>query len=325
MCREKLAGLGHLSDAELAARLKSLAAREREAMVPLVAHLVELDTRDLHLREGYGSLFAYCREQLGLSAHDAYHRIAAARAARRFPVVLQMLKEGSVSLTAVKLLAPHLTDDNHREVLASARGRSRAEVEELVARLWPWPDAPPLVRQVSAPGLAGRLPRSTPGATATPLSPERYKVELTISGETLGKLRLARDMLRHAIPSGDDAAVLERALGTLLEELARKKFAASERPRPAQATRAGSRHLPAEVKRAVWLRDLGRCGFVAASGRRCAERAFLEFHHVKPFAAGGAASLENIQLRCRRHNDYEARLYFRPEQRGDGGGKTTPR
>jgi hypothetical protein len=184
--------------------------------------------------------------------------------------------------------------------------------------LWPWPDAPPVVRQVPAPGLAARpLPRSTPAATATPLSPERYKVQLTISGETLGKLRLARDMLRHAIPSGDDAAVLERALGTLLEELARKKFAAAERPRPAQATAAGSRHVPAQVKRAVWLRDLGRCAFVAASGRRCAERAFLEFHHVKPFAAGGSASLENIQLRCRRHNDYEARAYF---QRGSGSG-----
>jgi hypothetical protein len=64
------------------------------------------------------------------------------------------------------------------------------------------------------------------------------------------------------------------------------------------------------VKRAVWLRDLGRCAFVAESGRRCHERAFVEFHHAKPYAVGGPATAENIELRCRRHNAYEARLYF---------------
>jgi hypothetical protein len=49
---------------------------------------------------------------------------------------------------------------------------------------------------------------------------------------------------------------------------------------------------------------------VAADGRRCNERAFVEFHHVRPWAAGGEASADNIQLRCRRHNDYEARTFF---------------
>ena len=71
-----------------------------------------------------------------------------------------------------------------------------------------------------------------------------------------------------------------------------------------------SRHVPAEVRRAVWLRDLGCCAFVGDGGRRCAERAFVEFHHVRPYAVGGEASADNIQLRCRRHNDYEARAFF---------------
>jgi hypothetical protein len=46
---------------------------------------------------------------------------------------------------------------------------------------------------------------------------------------------------------------------------------------------------------------------------RCGEQAFLEFHHVKPFAAGGAATDANIELRCRAHNAYEAALFFGPE------------
>ena len=74
----------------------------------------------------------------------------------------------------------------------------------------------------------------------------------------------------------------------------------------------GSRHIPAGVKREVWRRDEGRCAFVGARGR-CAERGFLEFHHVVPFAAGGAADATNIELRCRAHNVYEADLFFGAE------------
>jgi hypothetical protein len=92
--------------------------------------------------------------------------------------------------------------------------------------------------------------------------------------------------------------------------LAKAKFAATEAPRLPRGTAAGSRHIPAEVKRAVWLRDLGRCAFAGTDGRRCNERAFVEFHHVRPYAIGGEAAVDNIQLRCRRHNDYEARAFF---------------
>jgi hypothetical protein len=62
----------------------------------------------------------------------------------------------------------------------------------------------------------------------------------------------------------------------------------------------------------VYLRDGGRCAFVASGGRRCNSRAFLEFHHVTPDAVGGFGTVENIQLRCRAHNQYEADVYFGP-------------
>ena len=315
--------LRRLSDDALVARVKGLAARERETTAQLVAHLAELDTRDVHLRAGYPSLFVYCRDALGLSEHEAYNRIEVARAARRFPVILGMLADSELNLTTVRLLAPHLTAENCMDVLASARGKRKAEVEEIVARLAPRADIATSIRMLPAPNPAS--PRSTvpaelptpiaaapppPAAPVTPLSPDRYRLQLTIGGDTLEKLRLAKDMLRHAIPSGDDGAILDRALNALLVDLARKKFAATRRPRAPRATAAGSRYVPAVIKRTVWLRDLGRCAFVAASGRRCEERGFLEFHHVHPHAAGGEATVENIQLRCRRHNHYEAKVYF---------------
>jgi hypothetical protein len=96
----------------------------------------------------------------------------------------------------------------------------------------------------------------------------------------------------------------------LLEDLARKKFAATTRPRKTREQADDSRVIPAAVKRAVWLRDGGRCAFVATDGHRCAARGFLEFHHRTPYAAGGKATVDNIELRCRSHNAHEAELYF---------------
>jgi len=330
MQHDILSSLCRLSDDELVARVESLVGRERESTAELVAHLAELDTRDVHLRAGYASLFVYCRDALALSEHESYNRIEVARASRRFPVILEMLAEGAVNLTTVRLLAAHLTPENHRRVLESARGKRKLQVEEIAARLSPQPDVPAFVRKLPAPRPAPwptaeppnqqassdstvpitALPSRAHPATVAPLAPFRYRLQVTIGGDTLEKLRLAKDMLRHAIPSGDDAAILDRALTALVADLTRKKFAATEAPRPSAGPTAGSRHIPAEVKRAVWLRDLGRCAFVGEHGRRCRERGFVEFHHVKPYAVGGEATVENVQLRCRRHNDYEARVYF---------------
>jgi hypothetical protein len=48
---------------------------------------------------------------------------------------------------------------------------------------------------------------------------------------------------------------------------------------------------------------------VGRSGR-CTETTFLEYHHVRPYAAGGEPTAANIELRCRAHNAYEAALFF---------------
>ena len=87
-----------LPDRELLSRLHELAGRERVALVELLAHLAELDVRrSLFVAEGYASLFAYCTGALGLSEDAAFSRIEAARACRRFPVILDLLAEGAVT------------------------------------------------------------------------------------------------------------------------------------------------------------------------------------------------------------------------------------
>jgi hypothetical protein len=53
-------------------------------------------------------------------------------------------------------------------------------------------------------------------------------------------------------------------------------------------------------------RDGNQCTFVNASGRRCSERAGLEFHHHQPFGRGGDHSTDNVQMICAAHNGYLA-------------------
>jgi hypothetical protein len=463
-----------LSDSELVSEAKRLAVDEHEATVRLVSLLAVLDERRSYLAEGYGSTFSFCVRALGLSEYAAFHRIKAARTVRRFPVVLERLAGGALTLEAVRLLAPHLTVENHVRLLDAAAGKSKRRIEKMLAVLFPRPDVPAKVRKLPVPradasasangagsralspaassGLSGvGVPADAnesqaerregaaviaalrDGAAATavtpvgitlapsslldqavgaslsaspqaraaqcarhravvePLAAERYRVQLTISGETHEKLRRAQDLLRHQVPDGDLATVFDRAITLLVSELERKKCAMVSRPRegsksarrrseskssesgpaataprtsehskrksasdargltskadgdepaaslcdpgesqvtgsdaiehppdglkgqsaPRNGKRmaAASRHIPSRVKRRVWRRDQGRCGFVGADGR-CEETSMLEFHHVIPHAVGGQATARTIGLRCRSHNQHEAARFF---------------
>jgi hypothetical protein len=334
-----------LSDSALLARVTRLALNERHMTAALVAHLAELDARRLYLAEGCSSLFTYCTQVLHLSEHAAYGRIEAARAARRFPVLLEHLADGWVNLTTVCSLAPHLTDENHAALLEQARHRSKRAVEELVAWLRPQPPVPDAIRKlpthtpapsaapaqlparqqpadppladvdlpdhtVTVRGPTDPLPSPGRPAAVTLLAPRRYKVVFTASDALHAKLRQAQALLRHQIPNGDLEQIFDKALTALLEDLTRQKAAETGRPRAPGRPSPRSRHIPAAVRRTVWTRDGGRCTFVATNGRRCTEEGFLEFHHITPYATGGPATAENIQLRCRAHNAYEAERTF---------------
>ena len=90
----------NLSDADLIAKLKRLVANEREATTELLRSLMEFDARRLYLGEGYPSLFAYCTQVLHYAEHAALNRIEVARAARRFPALLEHIADGRLHLTA---------------------------------------------------------------------------------------------------------------------------------------------------------------------------------------------------------------------------------
>jgi hypothetical protein len=341
--------LTHLPDSVLLHDLKALLAQERTTTATLLAHLAEVDARRLYAPAGYPSMFAYCLEELHLSEETACKRIRAARAARQFPAVYALLADGRLHLTAVVMLAPYLTPENADGLLAAATHQSKARIEQLLAERFPRPDlperiqvlAPPLTIGLPSPGtvkslapgeppspgtveVAGNRPAWGPGeqaelvespspgtvrARVTPLAPGRYALQFTFGEDAYEKFRYAQALLGHAVPSGELAVVFERALDALIGRLERQKFAATSRPRRRRPS-ANARHVPAAVRREVWERDGGQCTFVSAAGRRCPARTRLEYDHVEPVARGGRATVGQIRLRCRVHNEYAAECAF---------------
>src|SRR5262245_21626916 len=122
-----------LSDDELLGRVVSLLRESRRTEAPLLAHLGEVEARRLYARFACSSMFGYCTDVLHLSEAEAYFRIAAARAAREHPVLLNMLADGRLHLCGIEKLAPHLTPENRDTLLARAAHRSKKQIEELIA------------------------------------------------------------------------------------------------------------------------------------------------------------------------------------------------
>src|SRR5262245_4191427 len=106
-----------LSDGALIAQFEELIRQDDRHLSDVLLNVGEVDERRLYLGKGYSSMFRYCVEGLHRSEDVASNHIRAARAALRFPVILKMVERGEVHLAALRLVAPHLTPENHEALL----------------------------------------------------------------------------------------------------------------------------------------------------------------------------------------------------------------
>jgi hypothetical protein len=166
-------------------RLKNLSRIERRSLALLIVHLIEFDKRKLYADEGYSSLFAYCTKELHYSESSAGKRIYAARAARKFPAILHLLDSGELHLESILLIAPHLTEENHLELLARAQGRSKRELESMVGSLAPKTIEADIIRRLGTHALPAPCqadpegsdePLFTTRASAVPAGADRADV-----------------------------------------------------------------------------------------------------------------------------------------------------
>lgn len=388
-------------------KLHDLVRAERQLTAELLRVLIEVDRRLLYAERGYSSLFAYCVDVLNMSDASIGVRIHAARCCGRFPRLLHMLHDGRLHLAAILLLAPRLCDANFEQLTQMACNKSKRQLKQLLADLFPEPDVAPAIRKLpetkrqatSATSPAVGTERSVPGSsepaspnpsnanehsgppvvdgapalphqaattqsgpsaapaggpparspstlsrpsTLEPLGNRRYKLQLTASQQLKDKLEQAGDLLHHRINRRDLPGLIEFALDRLIAEEHKRQHGATNRPRPPrQGTCQGrptptdgneeaagnpskassnnepkpaSRHIPNHIKREVYARDQGQCTFVSTDGRRCCERAGLQYHHEVPFAKGGQSSAGNVRLLCSVHNALLARRDYGPEK-----------
>jgi hypothetical protein len=179
------------------------------------------------------------------------------------------------------------------------------------------------LRETPAPAL--------PSSRIEPLSPRRYKIQLTADAALKEKLEQARDLLRHAHPSGDLAEILSRALDLLIADQLRRRFGAGVRRAQPQTTTTATTvppgsttpdcppaprtfappsrppgWVPRASRREVLQRDGLRCTWVSAEGHRCNASAWLELDHRQPRGKGGGSEPENLRILCRAHNHFAA-------------------
>ena len=239
--------LRHLSNKELSVALEALVKHERATSVQVLEHLVEVERRELFLQDGYGSLFSYCRKKLRYSEPAANRRICSARALAKFPELRCLLIEGELSLTTLSLVSRQLNEDNKDQILGSIRGKSRSEVEEILAETRPQTKTVERVRPiVVAPRVeavpatpskeVGTSAQTTPPQTlslfnalqpspenvsvalmieqAPPPAPQkRYALSFSVDEKTFAELEEVRALLSSSLPKG---VSLEETLKVLL-------------------------------------------------------------------------------------------------------------
>ncbi len=251
--------------------VSKLVNQSRRVESVLVAHLAEVDARRLYASRALPSMFQYCRDVLHLSESEAYLRIEAARMSRRHPMVLKMLEDGRLHLSAIATLAPELkklTAADGEELLARAVHKSKRELKELVAELSPKPDVPPSIRKVpqrdsetgkttgpktpqQQPPVAsnetrpsGEIP--TPSGTNAPRAPSapasesrdpRAKVEPLAPARYIVRftasveLRDKLERLTALTPGSDLASIIDAAVSEKLERLEARRFGKTNKPR----------------------------------------------------------------------------------------------
>src|SRR3954464_2018343 len=200
-----------MNDDDLLACTRELVRKSCATEAELLLHLAEIDGRKLYAERAFPSMHVFCVKELGFSEGAAYNRIGVARAARRWPAVLEALGSGAVHLAGLRVLVPHLSDENHESILAEARAKSKREVEEIAARLAPKPPVPDLMRKLpsrpaatlfepaasstealASSGPAAAMPsvrREERRTVIAPLSEDTFQVQFTATRALRDKLQ----------------------------------------------------------------------------------------------------------------------------------------
>jgi hypothetical protein len=336
---------------EYTVRFSDLLRREHGALADFLVELATFDQRALWRDLGHASLFDYLHRALGLSRGAAYYRNVGADLVRRFPEIVDPLRDGRLCVSTLVALAKAITPENRAAVLPRFFHRSKAEAKAIAAEIRPAEVVPrrelvtevrPAASRAAAaaerasatlpgvdaaqsvmPGELGVAPAAVPAPPAPPAKPrddrpviepltaDLARLHITVPRRLLEKLDRARDAISHAKPGATTAEILEAALDLVIDRAAKRRGLVAKPQKKLRPAKPD--RVRASVLREVWERDGGRCQFRLPNGEICGSTVGLEVHHREARARGGGHTAEDLVLHCKPHHRFVTRKDFGDE------------
>jgi hypothetical protein len=239
---------------------------------------------------------------------QAHRRRAARETISRFA---RSDRRGEINLSTVVLLRDELTETNYDELVAAVVGKSKHEVQDLIAARHAEPPMPELFEGAGQ-SVTASMTSSEPMLSARPeqSAPVLHEMKIVVSDELRQKLARAADLMRHRNPSGNLVVIVDRAVDLLIAKLEKERLGKTARPQAAPRRPHRPGYIPRAIRREVFERDGERCTFCDAHGNRCTATTLLELDHVVARAHGGPDTVGNLRVRCRAHNRLHAERTF---------------
>ncbi|HXH30365.1 MAG TPA: HNH endonuclease signature motif containing protein [Bacteriovoracaceae bacterium] len=246
---------------------------EKAATITLLRFLSEVSSRKVFLDYGHSTLHKYVMIELGYSESEAWTRIGAMRLVTTVPGVEKKIESGDLSLFSAALVQSHIQNEG----LDPKSDEVKAAVKQ-----------------------AEEVPTRKLKQILNPEAPKDKKV--TLNQRVLEKIK----KLQESWGDNSEIEIFEALLDEKIKELELNK---TERMTKTDSN-SKIRYIPISTKREALDRSRNQCEHIHASGKRCDQRRFLEFDHIKPYALGGNRSPQNIRVLCRNHNQHRSLQTF---------------
>jgi hypothetical protein len=279
-------------------------------------HFQEIQSRKLYISMGYESLYKMLIGFYKYCETSAYQRVRIINLVEELPVIAKELNAGELSITNLdkaqsfvktyeKKNNEALNSEEKLELIENIKNKTTQEVKEYFARLDPETTLP--IDQIKY------------------LSEKHIQINWTLEKEILEKINHLKSLISHENINPTNYELLSLALDAAIEKVEKKK-GVFENPKKANRSERKqtqgssqsisktktrtfankrSRYISRIVKRFALARANHQCEHLHLDGTRCPSKFQLQFDHVIPFSKGGEASLENIQVLCRVHNDFK--------------------
>jgi hypothetical protein len=286
--------MNHLKDAELEAKLKSLAKEERDTLAQVLLYIREAERRKLYLRRGCSSLFAYLTKDLQYSPPAAQRRIDAARLSADLPEIIDQIRDGTLSLAQVGSLQKGIRHKRKKSTVSCEMKRDA--LKRIIAA--PSGDADKIVAKFFDMPIVRRT-------QAVRQKDESVRLSVTIPPEVWKNLERCKELLAHKLADADWPEILAELCEKFLSAKdPLRRTAASAAEVNAKAKKHGA--IPVKLRRFIFQRDKV-CQYRDATTKRICGSAFrLEVDHIQMRCHGGTNEPSNLRLLCRSHNQLAA-------------------